>query len=228
MTATWNNTASGDNNTDTISGVTVDFSQFGGGTAVAATNSGGIWTATYTIVAGSINTTSRNVSVTATDHHGQHQDDDGYEQHATVDDMVPTVTAANIHISGATGTGGAFKIGNTVTATWNNTASGDNNTTDSISSVTVNFSQFGGGTAVAATNSSNCWTTTYTIVAGSINTTSRNVSPSSHGSCGQHQDDDELRTTPRSMTWTPKVTATRTSTSARATGTSSGSRSAIR
>ena len=80
MTATWNNTAGGDNNSSTISTVTVDFSQFGGGTAVSATNSSGTWTATYTITAGSINTTTANVAVTATDSVRQHHDDDRHQQ----------------------------------------------------------------------------------------------------------------------------------------------------
>ena len=55
---------------------------------------------------------------------------------------VPIVTDARISISGATGTGGAFKIGDTVTATWNNTAAGDNS--GIMTGVTVDFSQFGG------------------------------------------------------------------------------------
>jgi len=90
----------------------------------------------------------------------------------------PTVTDARISISGASGTGGAYKIGDTVTATWNNTAGGDNNS-GTISSVTVNFSQFGGGSLVPATNSGGTWTATYTIAsgAGSINgVTNRNIS----------------------------------------------------
>ena len=83
----------------------MNFSQFGGGTtAVAATNSGGIWTATYTIVAGSTNATSRNVSLTVTDDVGNTKTTVG-TNNATVDDIVPKVTATNIHISGATGTG---------------------------------------------------------------------------------------------------------------------------
>jgi len=86
----------------------------------------------------------------------------------------PVVTDANISISGASGTGGTYKIGDTVTATWNNTALGDNNS--DISSVTVNFSQFGGGSAVAATNSSGTWTATYTIVSGDISGTNKNIS----------------------------------------------------
>ena len=47
--------------------MTVNFSQFGGGTAVSATNSSGTWTATYMITAGYIYSTTANVAVTATD-----------------------------------------------------------------------------------------------------------------------------------------------------------------
>ena len=172
VTATWNNTAGGDNNSG-ITGVTVDFSQFGGGAAVAASNSSNTWTATYTITSGAIDTTSRNVTVTATNAGGSTSTAD--TTNATVDNIAPAVTDANISISGATGAGGAFKIGDTVTATWNNTAGGDNNL-DTISSATVNFTQFGGGAAVAATNSAGTWTATYTIVAGAIAATNLNVS----------------------------------------------------
>ena len=180
VTATWNNTASGDNNGG-VTGVTVDFSQFGGGAAVVATNSSGTWTATYTITAGSIDLTARNVSVTATNTGGS--DTTADSTNATVDNTAPTVTDGRISISGATGTSGAYKIGDTVTASWNNTAGGDNNT-DTISPVTVNFSQFGGGAAVAATNSSGTWTSTYTIVAGAIDATGRNISFSATDNAG--------------------------------------------
>jgi hypothetical protein len=175
ITATWNNTAAGDNNTDTISAVTFDFSAFGGGSAVAATNSGGTWTATYTLVAGAIDSTNRNVSVTVTDNAGNTKTT-ADTSNATVDIIAPTVTDSRITISGATGTGGAYKIGDTITATWNNTAGGDNNT-DTINAVTFDFSAFGGGSAVAATNSAGTWTATYTLVAGALNgVTNRNVS----------------------------------------------------
>lgn len=87
----------------------------------------------------------------------------------------PAVTGAQISISGATGTGGVYRAGNTVTVTWNNTASGDNNF-DGINGVAVNFSEFGGGTAVSATNTAGTWTATYTIAAGSIESANRNVS----------------------------------------------------
>ncbi|WP_343733985.1 DUF4347 domain-containing protein [Acidovorax sp.] len=180
VTATWNNTAGGDNNSG-ITGVTVDFSQFGGGAAVAATNSSGTWTASYTITSGAIDATGRNVSVTATNAGGDTTTAD--TTNATVDNIAPTVTDGRISISGATGVGGAFKIGDTVTATWNNTAGGDNNS-DTISSVTVNFTQFGGGAAVAASNSSGTWTATYTIVAGAIAATNRNVTVTATDNAG--------------------------------------------
>ncbi|NGZ29358.1 MAG: hypothetical protein G8345_21040, partial [Magnetococcales bacterium] len=187
VTATWDNTAGGDNNND-ISGVTVNFSQFGGGTTVVASNSSGTWTATYTITeegGGAIDTTNRNVAVTATDNAGNTTTTSD-TTNATVDNDSPILTDAKITLSGAMGTDGAFKVGDTVTATWNNTASGDNNG-DTISGVTVNFSQFGGGTAVAASNSSGIWTATYTITengGGSIDTTNRNVAATATDNAG--------------------------------------------
>ncbi|MBS0333849.1 MAG: hypothetical protein JSS35_13865, partial [Proteobacteria bacterium] len=102
---------------------------------------------------------------------------------ATVDNVAPTVSDSHIGISGGSGTGGAFKIGDTVTAHWDNTAGGDNNS-DSLSGVTVDFSQFGGGSAVAATNSGGTWTATYTITSGSIDATNRNVSVSATDNAG--------------------------------------------
>ncbi len=180
VTATWNNTASGDGNLG-VTGVTMDFSQFGGGSAVAATNSSGTWTATYTITAGAIDATNRNVSVTATSGAGSTTTADS--TNATVDSVAPTVTDARVSISGASGTGGAFKIGDTVTATWNNTAGGDNNT-DPISAVTMDFSQFDGGSAVAATNSAGTWTATYTITAGALDAANRNVSVTATDNAG--------------------------------------------
>lgn len=172
ITATWNNTVGGDNNSG-VTGVTIDFSQFGGGASVAATNSSNTWTATYTLVSGAIDATGRNVSATATGPGGSATTAD--TANAVVDNIAPTVTDARISISGASGTAGAYKIGDTVTATWNNTAGGDNNS-DAISGVTVDFTDFGGGAAVTATNSSGTWTATYTIVSGSIDATNRNVS----------------------------------------------------
>ncbi|SEI12628.1 Fibronectin type III domain-containing protein [Rheinheimera pacifica] len=179
ISATWNNTAGGDNNPG-ITGVTADFTQFGGGAAVAATNNASIWTASYTIAAGAIDAINRNVSITANNADGPTTTAD--TSNATVDNIAPTVTDANISISGATGLGGTYIVGDTVTATWNNTAGGDNNS-DTISGVTVNFSQFGGGT-VAATNSAGTWTATYTIAAGAIEAAGRNISVTATDNAG--------------------------------------------
>ena len=180
VTAAWNNTAGGDNNSD-IASVTIDFTAFGGGAAVAASESSGTWTATHTITAGAIDAANLNVLLTATETSGNATTAAG-TNNATVDSQAPTVTDANISISGASGTGGAFKVGDTVTASWNNTAGGDNNA--DIAGVTVDFTQFGGGAAVAATNSSGTWTAAYTIISGGIDATNRNVSVSATDDAG--------------------------------------------
>ncbi|WP_406665700.1 Ig-like domain-containing protein [Gallaecimonas sp. GXIMD1310] len=180
VTATWNNTIGGDNNSG-VTGVTMDFSQFGGGSSVVASNSSDTWTATYTITAGSIDTSNRNVSVSATTSNGTSTTAD--TTNATVDNIAPTVTDANISISGASGTSGTFIAGDTVTATWNNTAAGDNNT-DSLAGVTVNFSAFGGGSSVAASNSAGTWTATYTLPAGTLEVSNRNVSVTATDNAG--------------------------------------------
>ena len=183
VTVQWNNTSGGDNNDD-ISAVTVDFSAFGGGKAVAAavfeqrgkvitvesetpvdgqSNGVSIWQATYVITEAEdgigsdddrkisnetiIDAANLNVSVTATDNAGN-ATTTADTTNATVDNESPDVTDNNIQIFGASGTDGAFKVGDTVTVQWNNTSGGNNN--DDISAVTVDFSAFGGGKAVAA------------------------------------------------------------------------------
>ena len=149
-----------------ISGVTVDFTEFGGGAAVVASNSSETWTATYTIISGNIDGTGLNVSVTATDNAGN-QTTIIDDTNASVDNEYPTVTAGYINISGATGILGAYKVGDVVTATWDNTvATGDGNL--DISGVTVDFTEFGGGAEVVASNSSETWTVTYTMLSGTI------------------------------------------------------------
>ncbi|MDX1802433.1 MAG: Ig-like domain-containing protein [Alcanivorax sp.] len=180
VTATWNNTASGDNNSG-ITGVSVDFSQFGGASSVAASNSSGSWTATYVITAGSIDATNRNVSVSATNANGTSTTSD--TSNASVDNIAPTVTDGNISISGASGSGGTYIIGDTVTVSWDNTGAGDNNS-DTLAGVTVDFSQFGGGASVVASNSAGTWTATYTLTAGSVQASNRNVSVTATDNAG--------------------------------------------
>lgn len=172
VTATWDNTSSGDNNLD-IATVTVDFTQFGGGAAVAAMNTGDVWTATYTVVAGSIDATNRNVSVTATDDATQ-TTTTADTSNAKVDNVAPTVSDAAISISGATGAGGTvFKTGDTLTVSWNNNTDGNSD----VASVTANVSQFGGTTiTLTDPDTDGIFTGTYMIVAGAIEATNRNVS----------------------------------------------------
>ena len=91
----------------------------------------------------------------------------------------PRVADPNISITSVgSGTLGVYKIGDTVTARWNDTAGGDANTgaLAAANPVTVDFSQFGGPSAVAATNSGGFWTAGYTIAAGAIDSANRNVS----------------------------------------------------
>jgi len=163
VTAAWDNSGSGDGNSD-VDSATFDFSTFGGGSAVVASNSGDTWTASYTIVAGVIDATSLNVSVTATDLAGNSDTTTGTDN-ATADSVAPTLTSGNISVSGGSGAGGVFIIGDTISVIWDNSGSGDNNS-DTIAGVTVDFTPFGGGSAVAASESAGIWTATFAVVSG--------------------------------------------------------------
>ena len=91
--------------------------------------------------------------------------------------LAPTVTDGNITItSTGSGNSGTYIPGDTVTAQWDNTGSGDNNS--GITGVTMDFSAFGGGASVIASNNSDIWTASYTIVPGSIESGNLNVSVS--------------------------------------------------
>jgi autotransporter-associated beta strand protein len=91
----------------------------------------------------------------------------------TVYSLPPVVTAANIRVAGGTAGGGAFKPLDTVTATWNDTPAGDNNS-HLLGSVTIDFSRFGGPQSVPATLQNGIWTASYRIAAG-FTGTNRNV-----------------------------------------------------
>jgi len=195
-----------------MSSVSVNFSAFGGG-VVAATNSSQTWSASYTITGGSVDGTNLNVSLTATDNAGN-QTSLTDDANVTADNQNPAVTTNRISVSGATGTGGAYKTGDIITASWDNTATGDNN--PDIASVSVNFSAFGGG-VVAATNSSQTWSASYTITAGSIDGTNLNVSLTATDNAGNQTSlTDDANVTADNQN--PAVTANRISVSG-ATGT---------
>lgn len=168
VTATWNDGAAGDNNGDTAS-ATVDFSQFGGPAAVAATRVAGVWSASWQIAAGSIDAAGRNVSVTAVDDAGNSTTrQDG--SNAAVDNQAPAPSSAAIALSGATGNGGVYKVGDVVTASWDRAV----DATPDVAGVQFDFSQFGGG-LVAATLSGTTWSASYTIAAANIDAANRNV-----------------------------------------------------
>jgi hypothetical protein len=170
VTVAWNDSATGDNNGDTA-GATVDFSQFGGGSSVVAVKAGNVWTATYTIVPGAIDALGRHPTIVVTDTAGN-VTTHAASAAATVDNSAPVVTDAALSISGGTGTNGAYIAGDTVTVTWNNTLDGNAD----VAAAHFDFSQFGGGSSVAASQSGGVWVATYTIAAGALDATNRNVS----------------------------------------------------
>jgi methionine-rich copper-binding protein CopC len=99
---------------------------------------------------------------------------------------LPTVTDAHIAITSTPGgeDGSTYIIGDTVTAVWDNSASGDANTR-AVSSVTMDFSQFGASTPATAYDDGTHgdaiagdgkYTAQYTLTAGAINhVDSRNI-----------------------------------------------------
>ena len=92
--------------------------------------------------------------------------------------VAPTVTDAHISITSTPGgaDGTTYKVGDTVTAVWDNSSSGDANTS-TVSSVTMDFSQFGASTPATAYDDGTHgdavagdgkYTAQYTITAGAI------------------------------------------------------------
>ncbi|HLF32981.1 MAG TPA: PKD domain-containing protein, partial [Cyclobacteriaceae bacterium] len=178
LTFRWDAQADNGSTTEIVS-ATFDFSPFDGGSAVAATETflgSGIWEASYTIAAPGtpIDASTLKVSVTATDDAGNDdtmQDD----QNIKMDNVIPTITFANISIEDiSSGNGGEFITGDDVIAHWDNTAStGDNN--PDIATVSFDFSQFEGPASTAGTNNSDDWEATHTVTAGSLEAVNRNV-----------------------------------------------------
>ena len=149
VTVTWDNTAGGDNVLDAES-ATADFGDFGGGNAVVMVEAGDEWTASFTLVGGVGDVTNARVTITVTD--DGLNTDTAQSPQEKVDDVVPVVTAGNIALSGDTGDNDTFVATDTVTAVWDNSAGTGDNNADTISSVSMNFSDFGGGAAVVATD----------------------------------------------------------------------------
>ena len=140
----WDSSAYGD-----VASVSADFADFGGGVVAMRDDGAGcdtvaadhIWCAAYTVLAGTIDDTDNDVTITlATDLAGNVAANVTDDIQFSVDNQAPVVTAGNISVLGATGTAGAFKRGDNPVPTWNNSAAGDNNS--DIVSVTIDGSAF--------------------------------------------------------------------------------------
>ena len=159
VTAKWKDTG-GDNNPD-VDTVTFDFTQFGGG-VVGGSNTAGVWSASYTFVAGSVDAANRNVIVTATDSHFNPSPATTDNDNINVDVSLPVITVAKItEVSTPGGANSTYVIGNTLKYHWDAVADGN---TD-ISGVTFDFSQFGGGSSVPGTLVGGIWEGSYVITA---------------------------------------------------------------
>ncbi|MFY0599042.1 MAG: Ig-like domain-containing protein [Cyclobacteriaceae bacterium] len=91
------------------------------------------------------------------------------------DQVPPTVTAGNISVtSSGSGAGGLYLIGDKITAQWDNSATGENNA-DAVTAVTFDFSEFEGGVAVPAVETSGVWEASYDIVSGTVDASGLNV-----------------------------------------------------
>ncbi|MGE3278680.1 MAG: beta strand repeat-containing protein [Candidatus Altimarinota bacterium] len=168
ITVTWNNSGAGDNNTD-IASVTADLTAFGGVNNAPMLDDGlsgdgaaadGVFGVQLTITAGSIDNTNLNASVTVTDTSGN-VTTTADTSNLSVDNQAPTVTTACISVTGASGTGGAFKFGDSPVSTWmnNNPGAGCTDNNLDIASVTFDSSNFlAGDTALAGVNAANVWT----------------------------------------------------------------------
>jgi len=149
----WDASAAGDDHDD-IASVTVDFSDFGGPPAKAAaeTSPGSrIWRAEHTISGSPANTGSAVISIASADEAGN----TGSYSSGTysIDTEAPTISPEYISVSGATAGSGVFVDGETVTAQWNASGSGDDET--DVSSVTFDLGDFNSASsAVSASETS--------------------------------------------------------------------------
>ena len=141
VTVYWDNSIPG-NNIPNIILVTVDLSQLGGSSDEPMDSSPGsqVYADTLLLTPNPIDTGAAMVTVTATD-------SDGRSYHlpsnsVAVDLQPPTVANATISVTGASGTGGVFVIGDTVRVRWDNSVTGDNN--PDIVNVIADLSELGG------------------------------------------------------------------------------------
>ncbi|WP_037027459.1 choice-of-anchor U domain-containing protein [Psychromonas aquimarina] len=188
LVVTWNSLAAGEINND-ISEVEFDFSAFSGG-RVSAVENNGLWTASFVITAGDIDAADLNIVVNVSDSSGNNKQLTG-SSNISVDNQAPLVTAGNIKISNSNG-GTDFRVGDLVTAVWDNSAQGDNN--PDIQSVMFDFSAFAID-GISAVVSNNIWTAQYKVAAGELNAEKQKISVSvvdSAGNVSDLQDDQHF------------------------------------
>ncbi|MFA6064129.1 MAG: hypothetical protein WC736_16185, partial [Gallionella sp.] len=144
------------------------------------------WTLTYDAIVAPGTMGTHNMVVTpgihtfqatAQDPAGNVNNVPGTAMSVTFETVAPTVVDANIAVTPGGGTGGAYKIGDTVTVTYDNTAATGANNTD-LWKATVDFSGFGGSATTVATNNAGVWTASYTILAGALDTNLANTAVS--------------------------------------------------
>ena len=142
----WNNSGTGDNNTDTIASVNFNAGSFRtGDTALSGSVASGIYTASLSGAMTSQDDTLNNITVTVVDNAGNSTATVGTNNY-TIDTILPTLTGTNITVTGCTGTSGACKNADPGVARLDNSATGDNNS-DTIASVTFNGSSFDDGSS---------------------------------------------------------------------------------
>ena len=177
VTTEWDNSALNAGNNDIVS-VEFDYTAFEGGqlddTDIDADD---VFETTYTIALGAVDANNLNVGVIATDDAGNTNAQVFGTDNESLDNIFPTVTAANITINSGTdigsGVSGEFILGtllgtpDDVDVEWDNTnATGDDN--GDIVGVTVDYTEFEGAAAEVASESSDVWSATHTMAAGSL------------------------------------------------------------
>ena len=115
--------------------------------------------------------------------------------------LTPGVTDANISVSGGTGTDGTYIVGDTVTVTWDNSSSGDNN--PDITGATADLSGWGGSATATMTDTTACSGTSgddiyeacYTLVSGNIDNTNVNANVTATNMAGSTTGSDTTNAT---------------------------------
>lgn len=88
----------------------------------------------------------------------------GVNKAIVIDTTAPVVSDGAISLSTGSYANGVFYVQETITASWDvSGADGDTNLSSSLGSVTFDFSEFGGSSAVPATLVGTNWEATYTI-----------------------------------------------------------------